>query len=141
MHHGCRERQAAQVVVNILNVFGLVYDVVGAFLLARAFAFGRDKILAAQSLSVVGSNPALFAALAEQRLDARFGIGILIAGFLFQLLAALNVFVSVGYWPWFVLALAMVLGWYFVAARRLKRGSAARLNALTKGVKHIQDLL
>lgn len=126
--------------MNILSVSGIIYDIVGAFLLARALVFAKDKILAAQSASVLNCNPALFAALEEQRHDARFGLWTLIAGFVLQLVAAFGCFVSTAFWPWFAVVLVVILATYFATARRMKSTRDARLASLMKGVKKIEDL-
>lgn len=126
---------------NLLSAAGVFYDIVGAFLIVRAIVFARPKILAAQSASVINRNPTLFAALDQQQHDGQFGTGILIAGFVFQLLAALGCGVSVAYWPWFAVALAGALGAYFAVGVRRKRTREARLDQLLKGVKRVEELL
>ena len=127
--------------MNILSAAGVLYDIVGAYLIARAIVFARPKILAEQSATVLNANPALFATLDEQQHDARFGVGILVGGFLLQFLAALDCSVSVTYWPLFAAALAVALGGYVAVGLRLKSTRDARLNTLLIGVSKIQDLL
>src|SRR5258708_35616800 len=80
--------------VNILSVAGPVYDIVGALLLAEAIVRTRREVLMRQAHpggQFASVNLALFAALEEQRHDARFGLGFLVFGFLLQLVAAFNV--------------------------------------------------
>lgn len=104
--------------MNVLNVAGIMYDILGATLLAKAIAFTSDKLLAAQAGSYTGWNPVLLAALDEQRLDAKYGLGILIAGFLLQLLAAIGIGPDVPpLWLFgFALVLVAIVGLYRVQA-------------------------
>ena len=78
---------------NIFAIAGLVYDIVGAVVLAEAIAATRIAGLASQARNhgqFSTGNLALFAALEDQRHDARFGLGLLVTGFALQLLAALG---------------------------------------------------
>lgn len=127
--------------MNILGPWGLVYDIVGAFLIARALVVAKGKILAAQALTVINGNPALFAAFDEQRNDARFGIGLLVLGFSLQLLPFLGVSVASKHWPWFAGGLVVTLVLYVVIDRWLKSTQSERFDRLKKGVKQVQELM
>ncbi len=114
---------------NLFSVAGVAYDIAGAILLAQAIVFSRDKLIAAQSGTYFGGNSALFAALEEQRHDGRFGLGLLVIGFFFQLLAALNFVWSANDWP---AAVAIALAWlacYGIGARQLKTTRTKRFKA------------
>lgn len=70
-----------------LIVVGLIHDVAGAMILVRAIAFARDKIINAQAGTYWGGNNALLRALCEQRYDARWGLALIVTGFLWQIVA------------------------------------------------------
>lgn len=79
--------------INLYPVAGLVYDIVGAIVLAKGIATGRTEVLAQQARNYgqfSTGNLALFSALDEQRNDARFGLWLLAIGFLLQLLTSLG---------------------------------------------------
>ena len=60
---------------NLVNVSGLVFDIIGATLIALSIALANSKIIRAQSFTVTDANPVLEYALILQREDARFGLG------------------------------------------------------------------
>lgn len=72
-----------------LIITGLVHDVAGAIILVRAIAFANDKIINAQAGTYYGGNNALLRALCEQRYDARWGLALIVIGFLWQIAAQL----------------------------------------------------
>lgn len=78
-----------------LIVVGLIHDVAGAMILVRAIAFARDKIINAQAGTYWGGNNALLRALCEQRYDARWGLALIVTGFLWQIVA--QILSSAGY--------------------------------------------
>ena len=73
------------------TVAGLVYDIVGVFILARALMATRRLDLLAQALHFWDGNMGVFRALLLQRVDAWFGMPILLTGFALQIIGALNV--------------------------------------------------
>src|SRR5438034_4450882 len=88
--------------MNLLAVAGLVYDIVGAILLAEAIVGTRDEILVNQARhrgQFSTGNLSLFAALEEQRHDARLGLAFLVIGFFLQLFANLGYILPLG-WLW-----------------------------------------
>jgi hypothetical protein len=70
---------------NYLNVAGLVFDIAGAALLAKSIFFNQATSIAAQATPTWGDNYGLRLALCEQRVDAWFGLPLLVVGFLVQL--------------------------------------------------------
>src|ERR1700730_17048777 len=108
---------------NLLSIAGLGYDILGAILLAEAIVRTRDETLvrqARQGGQFSGGNLLLFAALEEQRHDARFGLGFLIGGFVLQLVAALGyaVAINLGWSLLFTLILVVDLIWWGLWAKR-----------------------
>lgn len=109
---------------NLFSVAGLLYDIAGAWLIVEAIIRTRDEQIARQAHpggQFHGGNLKLFAALDEQRHDARFGLGLLIAGFLLQLVAALDFHLSVTWFslPISILPLVGVMLWWKFRASRL----------------------
>ncbi len=70
-------------------IIGLVYDAVGVWTLARAFAFGSLWNLHWQSLTVATGNVGTFEALILQRFDARWGLTLIVLGFGLQIVGVL----------------------------------------------------
>lgn len=105
---------------NLINVSGLALDIVGAGLVAWSIAFTSDQILEAQTLTVADGNASLQFALKQQRMDARFGLGFLIFGFIFQAIAALGYTLPLALWE-FPAAIGLSgLVTYRVQHRRLR---------------------
>ena len=115
--------------VNLLSVAGVAYDIVGAILLAQAIVFSREKLVAAQSGTYVGGNPAVFAALDEQQHDGRFGLGLLVLGFVFQFLGSLNIALPVSYWPAAAAIPIAALVCYGISARQRKKTRGEQFQA------------
>src|SRR3954470_16209937 len=87
--------------INLYAIAGLVYDIVGAVVLAEAIAATRTPLLVSQARNhgqFSTGNLALFGALEDQRHDARFGLALLVAGFALQLLAAFGSVAAVNSW-------------------------------------------
>ena len=103
---------------NELSGIGACFDIAGALLLARALVWVKSSGIMMQSLSGYGGvSPALVKMFGEQKVDASFGLGFLVAGFLMQFLAGFGVkSTSVGV---SVLAFGVLLvtGIYYLAQR------------------------
>ena len=69
--------------MNELTIAGLVYDIVGVGLLARAL-IAKAATLFQLASTRIGANKSLFEALMLQRTDALFGIPALVIGFALQ---------------------------------------------------------
>jgi drug/metabolite transporter (DMT)-like permease len=71
--------------VSWLGLTGVIFDIAGAIILSRSFIWARPRDIGNQAigLSWVG-NTGLLKALAEQKIDARWGAGLLVAGFILQ---------------------------------------------------------
>lgn len=69
--------------VNISG-WGVLFDIVGAVMLGGALSFAGDNLLKVQAGTYFGFNSAALNALAEQRIDARFGLAVLVGGFVLQ---------------------------------------------------------
>ncbi len=72
--------------VTCLIIIGLIYDMVGVWALARAFAFGHLWDLQWESLTLAGGNLGTFRALILQRFDARCGLILILLGFALQII-------------------------------------------------------
>jgi hypothetical protein len=66
-----------------LFLIGLALDLAGAFILARGI-LGSPSIIVVASTSFWNSNPLLGVQGAEDRVDGRFGVGVLLSGFTLQ---------------------------------------------------------
>ena len=116
---------------NLFSVAGLIYDIAGAWLIVEAIIRTRDEQIARQAHpggQFSGGNLKLFAALEEQRHDARFGLALLIAGFLLQLVAAFDY--KVGLSPFYVtisiVPLVGIVTWWRIWRKRLARSRRDR---------------
>ena len=67
------------------NVVGLIYDIVGAIFLVVAIFFNSPAKIAHQAGTYWDSSSYAGKALVEQTVDARVGLLILVAGFVFQM--------------------------------------------------------
>ncbi len=113
--------------MNEFAAIGLLYDIAGVVVLGWAIAFAPDAVLKSQVGTAIGFNPAMVEALSQQRVDAKFGLVLLITGFLLQLLAAAGL-ESRAWWDWIlVLALVATGVYYRIFRGRLARSAAARL--------------
>lgn len=131
--------------VNLFSAAGLMYDIAGAWLIVEAIIRTRDEQIARQAHpggQFSGGNLKLFAALDEQRHDARFGLSLLIVGFLLQLVAALdyklplswlNVAIS-------VVPLLAVVVWWKAWAKRLARSRRDRFAGFHEGMDRVNFL-
>ena len=91
---------------NLVNVSGLVFDIIGAGLVALSIALANSRIIRAQCLTVVGANPVLAYALTQQREDARFGLGFLVTGFSLQMGASVGISFPIS--AWWITAVVLV---------------------------------
>lgn len=101
---------------NYLNVVGLVFDIVGAALLAKSIFFNLSASISAQATPTYDDNSALRLALCEQRVDAWFGMPMLLLGFAVQLASDFLSIEFVG------AALMSLLALLYVAAYCFLRG-------------------
>ncbi len=69
---------------NLLSILGAAFDIMGAVLLAWALVFVRARAIIRQSSSGYGFTPTLVRMFSEQRVDATFGLGLLLIGFFIQ---------------------------------------------------------
>ena len=77
--------------MNEWAIIGLIYDIVGVFVLGFALAITTVKDLAAQAAAHYGYNPSAFDSLVNQRTDAWFGVSLLALGFMMQALGATGI--------------------------------------------------
>lgn len=110
-----------------LAAIGLLYDIVGVSVLGWAIAIAPDAVLKSQASTYIGFSPAMLEALVQQRVDAKFGLGLLVIGFLLQFLAAVGLESRV--WCDGILVLALVTTgiFYLIFRGRLASSAAARL--------------
>lgn len=76
--------------VKGLIVLGLVYDMVGVSILARAFAATPRRQMMIMGTTFAGGNQSVFDILLLQRWDAQFGLAVILIGFLFQIAGVLG---------------------------------------------------
>jgi hypothetical protein len=70
---------------NLLSVLGALFDIAGAALLACVLVFVKPDSILKQSMSGFGGiSPSLIKMFSEQKVDASFGLGLLVFGFLIQ---------------------------------------------------------
>src|SRR5688500_467594 len=74
-----------------LPAVGILFDLVGAAMIARAIAFTRDRMVRAQAVPHFDLSPPLLRGLIEMRYDARWGLAYLALGFLLQLFSSVGV--------------------------------------------------
>lgn len=79
---------------NWLAASGILWDLSGAFALARGWLFATDERIKRQSGSYYGASPAMSRAAAEQRLEYRLGFSHLLVGFIVQLFASAGIAAS-----------------------------------------------
>lgn len=106
---------------NLLGVVGVSFDIGGAFLLARALALVTSRSMLGQASSGYGGiSGQLIKMFAEQKVDACFGLGLLVIGFMIQGAAGygwkttnVTLFVAA------MAVLALVVGLYYAFRDRL----------------------
>jgi hypothetical protein len=110
---------------NYLNVAGLVFDIAGASLLAKSIFFNPAAGIAAQAQPTWDDNYGLRLALCEQRVDAWFGLPLLVVGFFVQLASD---FVSIdgGSAAFTGLLAILIVAIYFLFKRRLVEYSLSK---------------
>ncbi len=101
-----------------LTVAGLIWDIVGVAILAAALIGVDDEEIEKSKTLMVGELVAFSKRM--QRFDAIYGAGILCAGFLFQIVGALNIEAPQAVLWVLVLLLFLVLGLFFVDRKRTK---------------------
>ena len=69
---------------NFVNLAGLIYDIAGAYLLGRAVVFNKREKIAQQIATAWNYNKHLIPCVVEGRVDAVFGLGLMITGFVLQ---------------------------------------------------------
>jgi hypothetical protein len=70
--------------INNVNLAGLLYDIVGPFLLGRAVVFNSTEKIARQVMTMWDYNKRLIEVVVEGKVEATVGRGLLIIGFLLQ---------------------------------------------------------
>lgn len=96
-----------------LAVVGALYDIAGAYLLSKALFAVKPKELIIQASSGWGgfSTPML-RMFCEQKVDSRFGLGLMICGFALQALSSAGMKMT-GLWTSFLVVPGIgVLVWY-----------------------------
>lgn len=110
-------------------VVGLIYDISGATVLIWALAFARNGILKSQGGTYFNFNSRMLEALVEQRIDAQFGLGLLIFGFALQAIGSIAVSLPLWIDELLLAGLAIVLIVYVCCRKRLARRQGERLRA------------
>ena len=111
---------------NLVQVSGLAFDVIGAFLVVSALVFEKARVVKAQSLTVLNGNPALHLALLRQGQDALFGLIFLVTGFGLLIFAAFGVVATLSWWYMPFAAILIGLLIYAIKRRRLNKSELAQ---------------
>lgn len=90
-----------------LTIVGIVWDLSGAYALARGTLFASPDRIRRQNASTWGTNPAMARARVEQTLEARLGFAHLLIGFGLQLASALGLSLPASIALWALLPLAV----------------------------------
>lgn len=77
-----------------LAASGTVWDIAGAILLARGYLWATDEGIRREKASAWGMNPGAARAAAEERRNQRFGLSLIIVGFLLQAISNCGVTTS-----------------------------------------------
>ena len=105
------------------SLIGLIFDIIGVLILARALALPSDEQLLMLSGTYLNGNRGLFVAFVEQRHDARFGLAIVVLGFVLQAIGAAGLQFpnrAIG-WIIAVLVLLVTLAGYFFCRKAAGR--------------------
>jgi hypothetical protein len=106
-----------------LSVLGALYDIAGAYLLSKALFIVKPKGLLMQASSGYGGFSAhILRMFCEQKVDARFGLGLLIGGFILQALSSAGVKVNFLWALVLMLPGIAVFAWYQFGSHGLVRG-------------------
>ncbi len=117
--------------MNSLTVAGLLYDIFGVCILALALMAPRTRNLYLHAGTYWGGNKGLFRVFLLQRTDARFGLPIVVVGFVLQLGGALPLAVPQDV-IWLLLPLAIALVAYGFVRRWDSRRSDHMYDDLTR---------
>lgn len=104
--------------VSPVAVAGLMWDFFGAFFLAKALIFNKDQSIRRQAGTYWNVSVPLLRSLCEQRIDARFGISMLMTGFALQFVASCGLSAS---WPVDALLVLPIALLYFTYERNFDR--------------------
>ena len=121
--------------VTWLAVAGLLWDMAGAFFLAKALIFVRDFDLRRRSGTYFDLSIPLLRSLCEQRRDARYGLSLLAAGFSLQLGSAAGVRVSASVCAAALLPLPVIWHHYRYNAGRAVLLATLRVNSINSGIE------
>ncbi|WP_426231081.1 hypothetical protein [Pararhizobium sp. DWP3-4] len=94
-----------------LSAAGICWDISGGILLSKGLLMS-DNSLSMRSGSYWGSSPPAVRGLCEQRIDAKFGLWQLLAGFFLQLLSSAGLVVADGVAFLMILPIAFVWHYY-----------------------------
>lgn len=97
---------------SYLSASGLLWDLAGAWYLAKAFIFSKDDAIRAQSGTYYDLSVPVLRALCEQRLEAKFGVIHLFIGFGMQFLSAVGLTASFGMSAFLLLPIGFLRHWY-----------------------------
>lgn len=123
-----------------LVAIGLIYNIAGTVILARAFGAGHAQALIAYAAPHTATD-ALRAGFAAQRVDGRFGAAFLLSGFALQLVPALGVEAPVVVHVLALLTGAMVLLVYMLMREQLAVQGALAVSAVEASSRGTQLLI
>lgn len=118
--------------LNDWTAIGLIYDIFGVIILGYALAFTSVKRLIDQAGTRWSSNRVAFDALVNQRTDARFGVLLLVVGFLMQILGAVGCAFLVNGWIILLVILACLGATLFPLRRYALNRARRKRDELTK---------
>jgi hypothetical protein len=111
-------------VTNLVMISGLLYVLIGAFIMLLA-----HRSLYRRATAIVAGYPRVLAALRMQRHDSRFGLTILLCGNVLQVLAAAGFALPLAYWllpaAFIGCLLLTYAAWRVFSGRRIARSRSA----------------
>lgn len=112
--------------MNLILISGIACGLIGGIVM-----FSSHWAIYRTATQIVAGYPKVLAKLHAKRYDARFGLGLLAAGFLMQAVAAAGFTVSLHFWSYpasaIIAAVLVYCGWRILESRRLNapRGRGA----------------
>jgi hypothetical protein len=113
--------------LNTLAAVGLLYDIVGVIILGLSLAATSDVNIKRQAGTYYNFNSSVLTTLVEQRTDARFGLFLLVLGFLFQFFFAIGIAIEDATKNLLLIALVLVVLFYVVVRKPLVKRIASKL--------------
>ena len=95
-----------------LAAVGAVWDITGATILARGYLWATDEIIRKETASAYGMNPGAARSAAEERMNQRYGLALIICGFVMQAGSNAGITITAAMAGIAVLLIIPVVGYY-----------------------------